>query len=56
MTMTTKTKRVRCPGCGNRMNELTKPNRDQQGESWHLKCLGNHVSAQLRARSALGDA
>jgi hypothetical protein len=40
------TKRVRCAGCGNRMYQLAKQNRDLQGKSWHYNCVANYVSHQ----------
>ncbi len=46
-----KAKRVPCGGCGRKMNELKPQNREPRtGKSYHYDCLGNYVSAGLKAR------
>jgi hypothetical protein len=39
--MRTDVRRVRCGGCGRRMPQNTRPNRDYQGRSWHYECLSD---------------
>jgi hypothetical protein len=42
MVTATKVKRVRCGGCGRKMAQLARRNRDPlTGDSWHYDCLGN---------------
>jgi hypothetical protein len=48
-TTTRKRRRVKCPGCGRKMYQLTRPNRDYMGKSWHYMCLSDNISSTLRA-------
>ena len=41
----TKPKKVRCAGCGRRMAQGVRANRDREGRSWHYDCLGNAVGS-----------
>jgi hypothetical protein len=48
MAIATKLRMVRCGGCGRRMVQNTRANRDQQGRSWHYDCLGNACGSMRR--------